>query len=74
MANESKGTPKLVARTCALCGKSQSEGESLVAISILTDSARSAGIALKNPTSKYLSPGCAQKVRAALAKAEGRQA
>lgn len=50
----------LQARVCCRCGKSQAQGESLAAFTLLAMSARDAKLPLKAPSSDYFSPHCAR--------------
>ena len=50
----------LQARVCCRCGKSQAQGESLTAFTLLAMSARDAKLPLKAPSSDYFSPHCAR--------------
>jgi hypothetical protein len=59
---------KFIARSCALCGKTQAQGESLMAVTTLVEAALKANFKLKNPASRYLSPVCANKLRVRLIK------
>jgi hypothetical protein len=59
---------RFTVRACALCGKTQAQGESLMACSLLIQWAIDAKIKLKKPASRYLSPPCANKVRKQLMK------
>lgn len=60
----------LQARVCCRCGKSQAQGESLTAFTLLAMSARDAKLHLKAPSSDYFSPHCARMVMDQLKKQE----
>lgn len=50
-------------RVCAYCGKDGGHGQSLGGYAAFIENAKAAGFTFKVPTSRYLDPRCASKVR-----------
>lgn len=53
-------------RACARCGKGLSQGHDVLAVSVLVDRARLAGIPLALPDSSFLSVRCAARLQEAI--------